>query len=285
MNIGVIGYGVVGRATAEILRRLGHTVSIADMDGDRVKAAGDDEYGLLRRNADADVLFVCVPEDNLHQALVTAPESRITVIRSTVPPGTTDALCKELKRPLAYIPETLREATALWDALNPPFVVIGCRDPGQGQILAQMFAPLLSPIVIVPPSTAEMVKLVLNAYLHTLVSFWNEIHLICEQAGVQSHAVGKLCSQDPRVSAYGASMHGKRVGGRCLPKDLVQLIAFAEGAGQQPELLMAVQRVNEKLAEHRNGSRENHNRPLELPTLPVIPTSFLKTADLVEEVQ
>src|SRR2546428_12637854 len=89
MNIGVIGYGVVGRATAETLRRLGHTVSVADIDGDRVKAAGDDGCGRLRWNACADVLFVCVPEDTLRQALVAAPESRITVIRSTVPPGTT----------------------------------------------------------------------------------------------------------------------------------------------------------------------------------------------------
>ena len=285
MNIGVIGYGVVGRATAEVLGRLGHTVSVGDTDGDRVEAAGDDGFGCLRRSARVDVLFVCVPEDNLHGALVAAPESRSTVIRSTVRPGTTDALCAELGRSLAYMPETLREATSLWDELNPPFLVIGCHDPRQGEVLTQLFAPLLAPAVIVPPATAEMVKLVLNAYLHTLISFWNEIHLICERTGVQSHVVGKLCSQDPRVSAYGASLHGKGVGGRCLPKDLVQIIAFAEGIGQHPELLLAVQRVNEKLTEHRNGASVNHRDPLKWPTVPVIPSSCLETVDLVEEVQ
>jgi UDPglucose 6-dehydrogenase len=102
-------------------------------------------------------------------------------------------------------------------------------------------------VVQVTPPVAEMVKISLNAYLHTLISFWNEIYLICEQIGVPSHLVGKLCSQDPRVNAYGAVMHGQPAGGRCLPKDLAQLIEFAGQLDYSPDLLREVQRLNQKV--------------------------------------
>ena len=270
MIVGIIGYGVVGTATAEVLRRLGHPVIVWDTNPGRMEAAYAEGYGYLNQNTKAEVLFLCVSENNLREALASAPDSPITVIRSTVPPGTTEALSAELGRPLAYMPETLREATALWDALNPAFILIGSQSQEQGQTLSQLFSPLMGPIFLVPPSTAEMVKLALNAYLHTLISFWNEVHLICQATGIQSHVVGKLCSQDPRVSPYGSTMHGRPAGGRCLPKDLVQLIAFAEAKGYVPELLKAIRQVNYKLVGSGDGALEEEQRSSEWPHLKVL---------------
>lgn len=248
MRIGVIGYGVVGSATAEVLRRLGHEVSISDTSSARMEAARFEGYQHLDRNARAGILFICVPEKNVGAALESLPDAEITVIRSSVPPGTTDSLSKQLGRPLAHMPEFLKEATALWDSLNPPFILIGCHNQQDGQRLGQLFAPLQAPVKLVTPAISETVKLVLNSYLHTLISFWNEVHLISEIVGVPSHVVGKLCSQDDRVSTYGASMHGKPAGGRCLPKDIAQLINFAKNKGYTPELLEAVQRTNDKIS-------------------------------------
>ena len=184
------------------------------------------------------------------------------MIRSTVPPGTTDKLSEQFGHPLVHMPEFMREATALWDALNSRFILIGSHNQEDSRYLNRVFEPLLVPIIIVTPSTSEMVKLVLNAYLHTLVSFWNEVHLISNLAGLNSHVIGKLCSQDPRVSSYGATLHGQPAGGRCLPKDLVQLIAFAEGKGYLPELLGAVQKMNDKLVDA--SLLQTQREPLEL---------------------
>ena len=253
MDIGVIGYGTVGMTTADVARRLGHAVKVKDVELSRMNAAHAEGYGYLEQGANVDIAFLCVPESNLRAALASAPDSPVTVIRSTVPPGTTDHLSEELGRRLAHMPEFLREATALSDALNPDFILIGCHDQHLGQCLADLFSPLLAPVFIVPPTTSEIVKLALNAYLHTLVSFWNEIHMIAEHAGVQSHLVGKLCSFDPRVPTYGATMHGKPVGGRCLPKDIAQLIAFAEAMGHEPQLLKAVEALNNELIRKGDG--------------------------------
>ena len=264
MTMGIIGYGVVGSATAEVLRRLGHEVRITDANTSRMEAARLEGYQCVDEGTNAEVLFICVPENRVGDALASTPGAEIIVIRSSVPPGTTDCLSKQLGRPLVHMPEFLKEATAIWDSLNPPFVLIGCHDHQDGQRLCQLFAPLLIPIRLVSPAISETVKLVLNAHLHTLISFWNEVHLISEMVGVPSHVVGKLCSQDPRVSAYGASMHGKPAGGRCLPKDLAQLINFVRTKGYVPELLEAVQRLNEKVAS--NGHKASQTQELlELP--------------------
>lgn len=256
MKVGIIGYGVVGSATAQVLHRLGHEVSVSDTSTNRMADARLEGYQFLDHEANAGILFICVPEKNVSEALKSAPQAEIIVIRSSVPPGTTDRLSKQYEHPLVHMPEFLKEATALWDSLNPPFVLIGCHNQQDGQRIGQLFSPLLVPVRLVTPAISETVKLVLNSYLHTLISFWNEVHLISESVGVPSHVIGKLCSQDPRVSAYGASMHGKPAGGRCLPKDLTQLINLAKSKGYVPELLEAVQKTNDRVAARgHNGHR------------------------------
>lgn len=248
MKLGVTGYGVVGKATADVLRRLGHTVVVHDTNPARVEAAMAEGYGPRHEAEGVMVDFVCVPETFIEEALAVLPESPVAVIRSTVPPGTTDRLSEAYGRQFAFMPEFLREATAQWDALNPEFILIGCYDREKGAILSEIFAPLMVQVIQVTPPVAEMVKLTMNSYLHTLISFWNEIHLICEQIGVPSHLVGKLASQDPRVPSYGATMHGLPAGGRCLPKDIEQLIQFASRMDYSADLLKSAQQVNHKVA-------------------------------------
>jgi len=256
MKVGVTGYGVVGKATADTLRRLGNTVLVHDISPERMDSAIAEGYAPLHEAEGVEIDFCCVPETHLEEALLAMPESPLIVVRSTVPPGTTDRLSTQTGRTLAYMPEFLKEATSTWDAMNPNFVIIGCYDKEKGDLLADLFAPLMAPVMQVTPPVAEMTKIALNAYLHTIISFWNEIHNICERVGVPSHLVGKLASQDPRVAAYGAVMHGTPVGGRCLPKDIKQLIEFAESLDYEPDLLREVQGVNEKLGLPLPSARE-----------------------------
>lgn len=259
---GVIGYGPVGRATAEMMRRLGHEVAVNDTEPARLAEAYSQGYRYLEKDSKVDILFICVPEAKVLDALLSVSHGTITVIRSTVPPGTTDQLSEQFGQPLVHMPEFLREATALWDVLNPRFILVGSRNQEDRQYLSRVFAPLLVPTIMVTPLTSEMVKLVLNAYLHMLVSFWNEVHLLSNLAGLNSYIIGKLCTQDQRVSTYGATVHGQPVGGRCLPKDLAQLIAFAEGNGYVPELLRAVQKMNDKFV--ATNLLQPQKEPLEL---------------------
>lgn len=275
MRLGVTGYGVVGSATADVLRRLGHQVFINDTSPARLEAGANLGFGLRPEATDIDVDFVCVPEAFAADAVTSLPEGSTIVLRSTVTPGTTDRLATELGRPLLFMPEFLREATAAWDALNPNLVLIGAHDEETGNRVGSIFTPLMAKVVVVQPAVAEMVKLSLNSYLHTIISFWNEIHLICEKIGLPSHLIGRLCAEDPRVTTYGAVMHGSPVGGRCLPKDIAQLIGFASELQYSPDLLLEAQRVNMKLLENAaasNGSASNngngHSAALDAERIP-----------------
>ena len=98
--------------------------------------------------------------------------------------------------------------------------------------------------------------------ISTLISFWNEIHQICQKAQVNSTVVGKIVSMDPRISAYGAVMHGKPFGGFCLPKDLNALITTAELVSFQPLLLEAVRQVNEHMGAEPAGRVADRRRAL-----------------------
>ena len=263
MRLGVTGYGVVGSATADVLRRLGHMVYVHDTAPERLKVGLAEGFGSRMDAENIDVDFVCVPEAFAAEALGALPEGSVAVLRSTVPPGTTDRLAKTLGRPVLFMPEFLREATSKWDTLNPHLILIGTHDPELGDKVSSIFASLMTRTAVVEPAVAEMVKLSLNSYLHTIISFWNEIHLICEKIGIPSHLVGRLAAEDPRVPTYGAVMHGDPVGGRCLPKDIEQLISFAEELGHSPDLLLEAQRLNQKLADSVVGGTENGHQPAE----------------------
>lgn len=255
MNILIVGCGTVGMATGKGFLRFGHSVMFHDKSQvrlDELKAMG---FSISLRKIGiptcSDVIFICTPEDAVEQVIDEIVEKRVEglkVIRSTVPPTTTRRL--EVKTAMhnhiCHNPEFLREGVADYEFMNPQRIVIGECCQKHGDLLEKLYEPFRAPIIRVDPTTSEMLKLASNTYLATLISFWNEINLICEKVGVNSHVVGKVASLDPRISIYGSSLHGKSFGGRCLPKDLDNFIGFCEEKGLNPVLLKAVKEVNER---------------------------------------
>ena len=259
MEVNVVGVGVTGFATAEVLKRLGHQVRVYDANPDRQLELVKLGYPSLQPDQ-GDVTFFCVPEWNVDEALAAAPRSGLWVVRSSTRPGDIKAFQEAYSQHIVHLPEFLREATSLSDALSPDRIVVGecCRE--HGSLVVELFAPLMAPIVRVDPTTSEMIKLVSNAHLSTLISFWNEVHQICQKARVNSTIVGKIVSSDPRISTYGAVMHGKPFGGFCLPKDLDSLINAARLLSFRPLVLEAVREVNDSLATRVNGHLETNGR-------------------------
>lgn len=248
MKISVIGAGVVGTATADCFLRFGHSVTCVDMSAERLKALRTEGFDVSEKTADADVHFICTPDSAVDDTLALLRDvAGLAVIRSTVAPGTTRSLMEKHSRHICFVPEFLRSATALQDEVNPWRVVVGECCPTHGKFLEELYGPLLAPIIRVDPTTAEMAKLTCNAYLAMLISYFNEIHEICDLVGVNSHEVGKIASMDPRISTYGATQHSKPYRGACLPKDIRMLISLSQAAGVDPILLKAVEQINEKI--------------------------------------
>ncbi len=246
MKIQIVGAGVVGQAQAYVAAQLGHQVVAFDTGVSR------SEYATMvdRIESEADITFVCVPEGSVEEAVGNLVERHVEglyVIKSSVPPGTTLRLEKKYGIHLCHNPEFLREATSFSDVMHPNFVVIGQCCAQHGNILRDFYLPLECPELVTQPTTSETVKITLNSYLATLISFWNEVDQISGLIGVDTGEVTSIARLDPRVSRYGTEYFGVRFGGKCLPKDLNQMIAASQNVGLRPSLLEAVRDFNQKL--------------------------------------
>jgi len=240
MRVQVVGYGVVGRAQDFLMRRLGHEVRIYDpfmLPGSRLVK-------------DVDVTFICTPEGAVEEVvkeLLTSGVQGLYVIKSTVPVGTTEGLMVKYGVHICHNPEFLREAHAFEDVLKPDRIVVGQCCRFHGELLVKLYAPLGRPIYVTAPRASELAKLVANAHLTTLITFWNEVAELAEKLGVDVREVAEMVTADHRISRYGTAKFLEPFGGRCLPKDLEHLIECYHKVGLNPVLFEAVKRYNEDL--------------------------------------
>ncbi len=220
---------------------------------------------------DIDAWFVCVgtppdtsgrPDLSAVYAAVDAIAPRlrhnsIAIIKSTVPPGTTDALRARLQASLrsrrdgfparvAFCPEFLRQGSAVSDTRAPERIVVGADDPAIAHDVARILEPFLrhgARLLTLPTRSAEMSKYAANAMLAMRISFMNEIVSLCEGVGADIELVRGVIGTDHRIGPHGLAA-GLGYGGSCLPKDLDALIAFADDVGVEPFLLGATRKRN-----------------------------------------
>jgi len=175
----------------------------------------------------------------------------IIINKSTVPVGTGDWTREIIERnqpqPIEFAvvscPEFLREGSALADFMQPDRTVLGSTDPAAAETVAELYAPLDSPIVITDIRTAEMIKYASNAFLATRISFINEISIICERLGADVEEVARGMGFDKRIGPHFLQA-GVGFGGSCFPKDVKALANMAQTHGMHPQLLNAVMEIN-----------------------------------------
>jgi nucleotide sugar dehydrogenase len=246
MHIQVIGMGVVGKAQAKVMQKLGHKVTGCD-----VRPGSFTDIPITDTPVkDADFTFICPPEKVVPSVIENLVANKIHnpyVIKSTVPPGTTQAAMNKHSVHICHNPEFLREETSIEDALNQEFVIIGecCKE--HGDALVELYKPLGVDIIRTNPTTSEMAKIALNNYLSTLITFWNEIDKVCSHMHLDTHEVAGLVKNDKRISEYGTAFFGKPFGGKCLPKDLNQLLALCRSKGVPVRLFETIKEINTEL--------------------------------------
>ncbi len=181
-------------------------------------------------------------------------EDAIVVTKSTVPVGTNATIYKMLQDltgrecHVASNPEFLKEGAAIDDFMKPDRVVVGVRCQEVSDKLHQLYAPFLrteKPFLSMSPESAEMTKYVANALLATKISFINEMANLCEKMGGDINDVRRGIGHDSRIG-FAFLFPGVGYGGSCFPKDVRALTAMTENHSCIPEMLKAVDSVNER---------------------------------------
>ena len=206
-------------------------------------------------------------EENLAKISLAArdlakPDSKIVLIKSTIPPGTTDYLHKKfLKIRLLLNPEFLTAAYAKEDFAYPDKQVLGYTDKATKKT-AEQIMPILprAQSLILPAVEAEIIKYMLNTYYAHKVVFANQIYDICESAKIDYEKVKQAVQADKRIGEshwdilHTESSLGDRTeevyrgyGGKCFPKDINSLIDDGEKLGINVSLFKAGKEVNLEL--------------------------------------
>jgi nucleotide sugar dehydrogenase len=222
---------------------------------------------------DSDVYIICVgtPVDEKGQ-VITRPlrttlhylskilkRNDLVILRSTVPVGT----CRNLVIPelekrtkmkagddffVSFAPERTVEGEALKELKTLP-QIIGGLGKHSVDLTVKLFNSITDSIVLVDNlESAEMVKLLNNAYRDLTFSFANEVALICDKYNLNSHKV--ITSANYGYSRSLIPLPSPGVGGYCLTKDPYILASSARNIGTQAKLSILARKINNQMIDY-----------------------------------
>lgn len=198
-------------------------------------------------NPERQVVLDCL--DNLLPYLC---DGQLLVLRSTLYPGTTDAVAAHLKRKkrelkVAFCPERIVQGYGIEELRRMPQIVSGTT-PEAAREATDLFRIISPEIVELSPIEAEFAKLFGNAYRYIEFAATNQFYLIAQSAGVNYQRILEAMKHNyPRAKNIPKPGYAA---GPCLMKDTMQLSAFARN---QFSLGNAAMLINEGLPLHVIG--------------------------------
>ena len=279
MKIGIIGNGFVGKAT-NILENNNVELVIYDIDPKLCRPIGT----TIETLCDPAIVFISVPtpmnaDGSCHIGILESVVSDIKnvcdlndnliVIRSTVPPGTSNNLnCY-------FMPEFLTEKNFVNDFINNENWIFGLKNTEQDILFKNKITELFNysheakkinynNLHFVTNNEAEMIKLFRNNYLSVKVGFCNEIAEFCEKKNIDYENVRELATLDNRIGSSHTKVPGhdgrKGYGGTCFPKDTNNLKCEMKKVGMKSYIIDNVVERNEKVDRPEQDWNSNKGR-------------------------
>lgn len=311
---GVVGAGYVGLATAVTLTHLGHEVTVAEINAERLSALRDGrspilEAGLEERIAqgladgvlrfvsdskeaatDADFVFLCVQTpmsvsgradlSYLEQAAgeigPVLAQDAIVITKSTVPVGSSRVVERVIRR------EDVKVVSSP-EFLQEGSAVHDSLHPTRIVLGCDDQAAVAKVAALLEPLGAPTI--VTNPASAETIKYAANSFLAMKISFANSVAAvceGIGANVDDVMLGIGYDPRigieflrpGPGFGGSCLPKDLGAIKASSEDAGYKFELLDAVQRVNEQQLDRIVNKIARHARPLNGSTVAIWGLTF-----------
>ena len=263
--IGIVGQGFVGNAVYQKFKKY-YEVKTFDLN-------------VMKRNtsfeevARCEYVFVCVPtpmnpdgscntdivEDVIKQ-IDEIGETKGIIVKSTIPPMSTEKWNEKYKTNIVFNPEFLTERNAVSDYENQNRIILGGPRPTTTE-LKQIFSKVFPKAHIIKTNStyAEMVKYTTNTFLSVKVSFANEIYQLCEKVGADYDKVIEYATMDERLGESHWAVPGPDgdfgFGGHCFPKDLAALTHLAKEMNTTDNVLMAAQKTNDEVRKDRDWEK------------------------------
>lgn len=262
MKLGIVGQGFVGNAVYQKFKKY-YEVKTFDLDSTKANSTFEEV-------AECDYVFVCLPTpmnqdgscntdivENVIRQLDEVGKTKGIIVKSTIPPGTTEKWNQKYKTNIVFNPEFLTERNATSDYENQNRIILGGPRPLTTE-LKQVFLKVFpnSHIIKTDSTHAEMVKYLTNTFLSVKVSFANEIYQLCGKLNIDYDKVVEYAIMDERLgeSHWGVPGHDGDLGfgGHCFPKDLSALLYLAKELGTVSNVLEATQKTNNEVRKNRD---------------------------------
>jgi UDPglucose 6-dehydrogenase len=238
-QFGIVGYGIVGKATHKSLLK------------DKEVLIHDINHGSsLEDLKHCNTVFFCIPtsstedldklEEEIKSIKVINPDC-IVVIRSTVPVFFCKYIESLIDESIYYIPEFLRERVWEQDCEKRPLIV------GLNSTVVPMFLAGQD-CLYCSYQEAEIIKLFSNNMASARVVFANHFYDISQRVGADYSKVVEYYKHvehnDQNYIDVNEKLRG--FGGKCLPKDLDFLIQTMQALGLDQTYFSAMKQDNKK---------------------------------------
>lgn len=175
----------------------------------------------FKENNKPDVSFV---ESAVRAISPYVRKESIIILESTSPVGTTKKISMILQEQgvslddvfIAYCPERVLPGRIIEELVENDRVVGGINDKSTRVVKAFYQTFVKGSILESDSNTAEMCKLVENAFRDVNIAFANELSMICDLASVDVRKLIELANHHPRVNIL---QPGVGVGGHCIAVD------------------------------------------------------------------
>lgn len=260
MNVGIIGYGWIGKATHKLFPD-------AQIYDPYVKG---DYYAKPLENCDIAFLAVPTPYNGGDGIDCSAVEDAIRdcgcdfiVIRSATQPGFADKMADKYGKRIVVQPEYLGETPnhPFLEMEERRFMIIG-GDPQDRRKVIECYQQAYNADVNIRQVTryeAEIIKFSENRAIFYKVMQCQELYDTCEAAGVDYYTIrDAVYGDDPRQNLWWTFVYPNARGAnsKCIPKDIHGWCAWAESVGVRPEATLALLEYNDTLLE-KNRSQDS----------------------------